>query len=163
MRQMSQMSRALEGAGFTIYKVEGVTELTKYYSENPTTLPAVSEYVADGKIINSKIESGFTPKEQKTDANGETTFSGLELGFYVVIETTTPAKVTTPVEPFLVSIPMTVKSGDNWLYDVNVYPKNKTTYGGVTLEKTGKRWYSTSRCNICTSEKERRHPGPLIQ
>lgn len=131
-------ARALEGAGFTIYKVAGVTELTKYYSENPTTLPAVSEYVADGKIINSKIESGFTPKEQKTDANGETTFSGLELGFYVVIETTTPAKVTTPVEPFLVSIPMTVKSGDNWLYDVNVYPKNKTTYGGVTLEKKGK-------------------------
>ena len=66
------------------------------------------------------------------------TFSGLELGFYVVIETTTPAKVTTPVDPFLVSIPMTVKSGDNWLYDVNVYPKNKTTYGGVTLEKKGK-------------------------
>lgn len=131
-------ARALEGAGFTIYKVAGVTELTKYYSENPTTLPAVSEYVADGKIINNKIESGFTPKEQKTDANGVTTFSGLELGFYVVIETTTPAKVTTPVDPFLVSIPMTVKSGDNWLYDVNVYPKNKTTYGGVTLEKKGK-------------------------
>ena len=55
-----------------------------------------------------------------------------------MIETTTPAKVTTPVEPFLVSIPMTVKSGDNWLYDVNVYPKNKTTYGHVTLEKQGK-------------------------
>lgn len=130
-------ARALEGAGFTIYKVAGVTELTKYYSENPTTLPAVSEYVADGKI-KPEYKNNIVKSEQTTDENGVTTFSGLDLGFYVVIETKTPAKVTTPVEPFLVSIPMTVKSGDNWLYDVNVYPKNKTTYGHVTLEKQGK-------------------------
>lgn len=32
---------------------------------------------------------------------------------------------------------MTTKDGDNWLYDVHVYPKNETTYGGVTLEKQG--------------------------
>ena len=32
---------------------------------------------------------------------------------------------------------MTTKDGDNWLYDVHVYPKNKTTYGEVTLEKKG--------------------------
>lgn len=32
---------------------------------------------------------------------------------------------------------MTTTDGDNWLYDVHVYPKNKTTYGGVTLEKQG--------------------------
>ena len=132
-------ARPLQGAGFTIYKVADVNDLKTYYSETPTTLPVVDTYVSsDGKIINSKIKPGFTPQQQTTDKNGETTFSGLDLGFYVVIETTTPAKVTTPVEPFLVSIPMTVKSGDNWLYDVNVYPKNKTTYGGVTLEKKGK-------------------------
>lgn len=33
---------------------------------------------------------------------------------------------------------MTTVDGDDWLYDVHVYPKNKTTYGGVTLEKHGK-------------------------
>lgn len=128
--------KPLEGAGFTIYKVAGVTELTKYYSENPTTLPAVSEYVADGKIKPAYATTKVG--EQTTNAQGIAGFTDLELGFYVVIETTTPAKVTTPVPPFLVSIPMTVKSGDNWLYDVHVYPKNKTTYGGVTLEKQGK-------------------------
>lgn len=32
---------------------------------------------------------------------------------------------------------MTTKDGDNWLYDVHVYPKNKTTYGKVTLVKQG--------------------------
>ena len=55
-----------------------------------------------------------------------------------MIETSTPDKVTTPAAPFLVSIPMTTVNGDNWLYDVHVYPKNKTTYGGVTLVKQGK-------------------------
>lgn len=130
-------ARALQGAGFTIYKVAGVNDLKNYYSENPTSLPAVSDYVADGKI---KQEYATTKigEEKTTNSAGIAEFTGLELGFYVVIETKTPDKVTTPVEPFLVSIPMTVKSGDNWLYNVNVYPKNKTTYGGVTLEKKGK-------------------------
>ena len=32
---------------------------------------------------------------------------------------------------------MTTTDGENWLYDVHVYPKNNTTYGGVTLEKQG--------------------------
>ena len=130
--------KPLQGAGFTIYKVADVNDLKTYYSKNPTDLPLVSDYVANDKIIDSKIKDGFTPQQQITNENGETTFSNLYLGFYVVIETKTPDKVTTPAKPFLVSIPMTVKSGDNWLYDVNVYPKNKTTYAGVTLEKKGK-------------------------
>lgn len=130
--------KPLQGAGFTIYKVADVNDLKTYYSKNPTDLPLVSDYVANDKIIDSKIKDGFTPQQQITNENGETTFSNLDLGFYVVIETKTPDKVTTPAKPFLVSIPMTVKSGDNWLYDVNVYPKNKTTYAGVTLKKKGK-------------------------
>ena len=79
-----------------------------------------------------------TISEVKTNANGIAKFENLALGFYVVIETSTPDKVTTPAAPFLVSIPMTTVDGDDWLYDVHVYPKNKTTYGGVTLEKQGK-------------------------
>lgn len=129
--------KPLEGAGFTIYKVADVTKLTNYYSANPTSLPAVSEYVTDGKI-KATYATTKVGDEKKTNNAGIAEFTGLDLGFYVVIETTTPDKVTTPVKPFLVSIPMTVKSGDNWLYDVNVYPKNKTTYGVVTLEKKGK-------------------------
>lgn len=33
---------------------------------------------------------------------------------------------------------MTNAEGDDWIYDVHVFPKNKTTYGGVTLVKKGK-------------------------
>lgn len=129
--------KTLAGAGFTIYKVADKKELTNYYSTNPTNLPKVSEYVDENGKIKSAYSSTKVGEEVKTNAEGIAEFKTLDLGFYVVIETTTPAKVTTPVEPFIVSVPMTTKDGDNWLYDVHVYPKNKTTYGEVTLEKQG--------------------------
>lgn len=129
-------AKALEGAGFTIYKVADIDDLAKYYNANPESLPSVDDYLTDGEINASKVLE--TKSEVKTDNAGIAKFDNLTLGFYVVVETTTPDKVTTPVKPFIVSVPMTTKDGDNWLYNVHVYPKNKTTYGGVTLEKTGK-------------------------
>ena len=129
---------ALAGAGFTIYKVADAADLEDYYSTTPTTLPAVDDYVDDNGKIKSAYSSKKVGEEVKTGTDGTATFTDLELGFYVVIETSTPDKVTTPAAPFLVSIPMTTVNGDSWLYDVHVYPKNKTTYGGVTLEKKGK-------------------------
>lgn len=129
-------AKALEGAGVTIYKVADIDDLAKYYNANPESLPSVDDYLTDGEINASKVLE--TKSEVKTDNAGIAKFDNLALGFYVVVETTTPDKVTTPVKPFIVSVPMTTKDGDNWLYDVHVYPKNKTTYGGVTLEKTGK-------------------------
>lgn len=129
-------AKALEGAGFTIYKVADIDDLAKYYNANPESLPSVDDYLTDGEINASKVLE--TKSEVKTDNAGIAKFDNLALGFYVVVETTTPDKVTTPVKPFIVSVPMTTKDGDNWLYDVHVYPKNKITYGGVTLEKTGK-------------------------
>lgn len=130
--------KALKGVGFTIYKVANESDLTNYYKADPEDLPSVDNYVdkTSGKI-KSEYAGSIVGKEGITDGDGVVKFTGLELGFYVVIETTTPAKVTTPVEPFIVSVPMTTKDGDNWLYDVHVYPKNQTTYGKVTLEKQG--------------------------
>lgn len=130
--------KPLAGAGFTIYKVADVNELTNYYSTNLTNLPKVSEYVDENGKIKSTYSNKQVGEEVRTDAEGIAEFDKLALGFYVVVETTTPDKVTDPVDPFIVSVPMTTKDGDNWLYDVHVYPKNKTTYGGVTLEKLGK-------------------------
>lgn len=128
-------AKALKGAGFTIYKVADVNDLTNYYNANPESLPSVNDYLKDGKIDTEKVKKTVT--EVKTNKNGIAEFNELELGFYVVVETTTPDKVTDPVDPFIVSVPMTTKDGDNWLYNVHVYPKNKTTYGEVTLEKKG--------------------------
>ena len=69
---------------------------------------------------------------------------------------------------------MTDNAGKNWLYDIEVFPKNKTSYTGVTLHKQGKtggvnatatalegfkfkleKWSDTDSCwNEITSEAE---------
>lgn len=79
-----------------------------------------------------------------TDNNGKTIVRDLPVGLYLLVETKVPEMVTTTVNPFFVSLPMTSVSGDEnsaspegghvWNYDVVVYPKNET--GIPTLEKT---------------------------
>lgn len=135
-------TKPLADAGFIIYKIADVNDLTRYYSTNPSELPNVNNYVTQDTTtkkwsINATYENENVGGEKKTDGKGEVIFDNLELGFYVVVETTSPDKVTVPVEPFIVSLPMTTKDGDNWLYDVNVYPKNSTAYGSVKLVKKG--------------------------
>lgn len=125
----------LKDAGFTLYKVVDKDGMESYYNTNPTALPDVSRYVENGTI--KAAYSGNATSEVLTDADGTATFSNLELGFYVVIETTVPDAVTTPMDPFLLSVPMTTTDGTGWLYDIHVYPKNETGYGKISLEKTG--------------------------
>lgn len=126
----------LKGAGFTLYKVVDKGGMEAYYKADPKDLPDVSEYVEPDGTIKKAYSSNAT-SEGLTDKNGTATFSGLELGFYVVIETTVPDAVTTPMKPFLLSVPMTTTDGSDWLYDIHVYPKNETGYGKISLEKTG--------------------------
>ena len=126
----------LKGAGFTLYQVVDKGGMEAYYKADPTDLPDVSEYVESDGTIKTAYSRNAT-SEGFTDANGTATFSGLELGFYVVIETTVPDAVTTPMKPFLLSVPMTTTDGSDWLYDIHVYPKNETGYGKISLEKTG--------------------------
>lgn len=68
-----------------------------------------------------------------TDSNGDVTFGELEKGLYRVVETNAPAGVV-PGAPFLVYVPMTNQTGDDWIYDVHAYPKN--TENTVTKEVT---------------------------
>ena len=49
--------KPLEGAGFTLYKVADVNDLTKYYSKNPTDLPSVDSYFSNGEIDSSKVKA----------------------------------------------------------------------------------------------------------
>lgn len=70
----------------------------------------------------------------ETDANGHSGKTGMEQGLYILVETYVPENVKDTTSPFLVSLPMTTIDGDDWNYDVTVYPKNET--GMPTLEKT---------------------------
>lgn len=124
----------LAGAGFTIYKVE---ELNNYYTAEGVALPSVNNYVDTNGSIKSEYVGKKVQVEKITGTNGIAEFEGLDLGLYVVIETTKPDAVTDPVTPFIVSVPMTTAAGDDWLYDVHVFPKNGTKYGEIKLEKIG--------------------------
>lgn len=129
----------LAGAGFTLYKIVDADGLSNYYGQNPTALPNIDNYLTDNKVDANKIGSVTEVSEKFTDSNGIVTFSDLPLGIYIVEETTPPPAVTTPVKPFLVSVPMTKSDGSGWLYAVHVFPKNSTKYGEVKIVKTNEK------------------------
>lgn len=137
-----------EDVGFTIYRVKAATTLQEYYDGKTSEETAkVSDYIDEnGKVkaqYNNRIEGvADIGVEKKTNADGMVQFTDLPVGLYLVMETSKPATVTEPVEPFLVSIPMTRVTEDanaqkQWLYDVVVYPKNSTHKGAITLKKVG--------------------------
>lgn len=147
-------ANALKDATFTAYQVWNENTLREYYSaSSDKAQPNVDSLIKKENGNYVVADETKTPKvaEGTTDANGIATLNkdirdesstGLPLGLYLVVETQSPASVTTRCKPFLVSVPMTrigaTKPGEEWLYDVHVYPKNKTTYGDVTLEKYGR-------------------------
>lgn len=137
-----------EDVGFTIYRVKAATTLQEYYDGKTSEKTAeVSDYIDENGEVkaryNNRIENvADVGVEKKTNADGMVQFTNLPVGLYLVMETSKPATVTEPVEPFLVSIPMTRVTEDanaqkQWLYDVVVYPKNSTHKGAITLKKVG--------------------------
>ena len=157
---VSPQGAALKDTGFTLYQVMDTNTLLAYYNDNTTADQVdVKDYFTN--YTTNKTAAGLKTAyataykaEVRTDENGKATFTELPVGMYLVIETKTPQAVTVPVEPFLVSIPMTrigdkTTSTDNqnqkeWLYDVTVYPKNSIAKGTVRLVKQGKQGSTTT-------------------
>lgn len=148
----------LKDAEFSLYKVKDAEWLKAYYNgKTDDTIEAGvfdwNTYAEQDASGDYKLKAGVSATlvgKKNTDVNGVATFdkdasgtagSNLPLGLYLVMETNSPDQVTTPCEPFLVSVPMTRVGATNpqsdWLYDVHVYPKNKTSYGDITLTKMG--------------------------
>lgn len=146
----------LKDAGFTIYQVKTAEELVAYYEAagTPDAVTADSYFKSPDNKTAENLKDGIAAvegkdgkTERKTNDEGYVKFADLDVGMYLVIETTPPDSVVKAVEPFLVSIPMTrVQDGDTakggqlkeWLYDVVVYPKNSSAKGNITLVKKGK-------------------------
>lgn len=150
---------------FELYQVMTQEQMLAYYNGTDASSVTVDRFVAknaDGSYTvknYSDIEVGAL-ETLTTDSTGVVVFDGiyddatkvddetktdtengksLPLGMYVIIETSAPEKVTVAEKPFLVSVPMTKSTTDaDWLYDINVYPKNSTSEGNVTLKKTDK-------------------------
>ncbi len=124
--------------GGVTFKATKVAELSTYYGTDAKALPTVAEAkVLAESAAASDIYTGVTSSAEG-DTKGTVTFSDLPLGLYLVQEISAPAQITGKVEDFLISIPMTTVDGDDWIYDVHVFPKNSSTYAGVTLQKKGK-------------------------
>ena len=157
-------AKALDGVTFEIYKVLDEDNLVKYYN-NPTNFTEIfdtnnkalstsltedkawekyAELREDGKIGYQWKENAVSRNtnlfKNAVTAGGKVTFGSLPVGLYLVIEKDAPSQVTGASDPFFVSIPMTRQNanGNNeWLYTVEVFPKNKTTYGDISLVKYG--------------------------
>lgn len=146
----------LDGVTFEIYQVQSQTWLESYYggqvtasSQDFSKMDASDYYTKNSTTGAITVNSGATKVATVTTTTTETDKGvakkdGLALGLYLVVETKAPDKVTSPADPFLVSVPMTrIADSDttnkltDWIYDVHVYPKNSTTYGQVTIEKKG--------------------------
>ena len=119
-----------------------------YYTSNTLNKALADALAANSTTVKDALETYITAnggaEMALTDDNGSTSASDLPVGLYLLVETKVPEMVTSTVNPFFVSLPMTTVTGDEnsasqdggqrWNYDVVVYPKNET--GIPTLEKT---------------------------
>lgn len=81
---------------------------------NTVTKNALEGYIAGGTAMTL------------TDAAGESQATGLPVGLYLLVETKVPENVWYTTDPFFVSIPSTDVEGQDWFYDIEVYPKNQS-------------------------------------
>lgn len=149
---------ALKDVGFKIFQVMTAGELVTYYdglTRGNDKISYKSYFKDETSFTEGNLKEGIkavgasetATGEVFTDESGKASFTHLSVGMYLVIETSTTQAVTSKVEPFLVSIPMTRigadenatsnKNQETWLYDVTVYPKNSIAKGDVTLQKNG--------------------------
>lgn len=121
----------------------------KYYYTSDVLIKALADALdANATTVKNALEVYISAaggqKMPLTDSNGYTTVSNLPVGLYLLVESKVPEMVTGTVNPFFISLPMTTVDGNDnsaahnggqeWLYDVTIYPKNLT--GIPSLEKT---------------------------
>ena len=123
-----------------------------YHVTSTVLIDALSTILeADDIEAKNQLEAYVTDNAdavtlEETDENGYTGASNLELGLYLIVETAVPENVVSTTDPFFVSLPFTDDDGEEWLYDLYVYPKNQT--GAPDLDKsvklaTGEAAYTT--------------------
>ena len=135
---------ALEGAEFSIWRVADIDGNVTIAGKTEQTFEVFGD-VRDVTNAKDLIEGKTADAIKTTDSDGKVVFgkgenkeNTLELGYYYVKETKTPANISSTPAEFVVSVPMTNKktdAGTKWIYDVTVYPKNVKTEAGVTIKK----------------------------
>lgn len=135
----------LGGVTFTLYQIKNGNELLEYYKsieKDKAKQLNINDYV-DMQTYTIKGAYKDNKNYEITTSNEDGASKGIgtgtvDVGIYAVVETKVPAGVTGKTKPFLLSVPMTDNEGKNWLYDIDVFPKNQTSYTGIDLIKYGK-------------------------
>lgn len=145
--------KVLGGAGFTLYKVMDLnkqpdktykfTPRKEFFGDSGISADDLGNYSAEeiekmATDLAAKVKTGniiATKPEQTTESGtGITTFTELDLGYYLVVETKVPESYIAG-KPFLVAIPFTNASGTEWVYDAEAVPKNYSTAIGKEINK----------------------------
>ncbi len=117
----------LSGITFDLYLIAEYPEYIEQYVNGGKELPDPKEISQLGK--DGKKYPDFTVV---TDANGKAVISltknNLPDGVYVVSERNNDA-IVAPIDPFYIMMPNTNASGDGWVYDVLIEPKNMVKPG----------------------------------
>lgn len=120
---------AIDGAGFTAWPI---TSLDLTDTGDWDDLSALIAQVNASGACEVPGETLGGSLGEQTTAGGLATFSDLTVGAYLVCETTLPTGATVGSAPFIVTIPSPYDG--EWLYDVNVFPKNTLNVVEKTVE-----------------------------
>lgn len=129
----------LDALGLKMSDAVSVMKTVPYFTSDVLIDALANKLLSNNTSTKNALEALIVADDNSvamalTDSTGMASASDLDLGLYLVVETSVPENVTSVVDPFLVSVPMTdIETLDGWFYDVTVYPKNQT--GNPTLEK----------------------------
>lgn len=132
------------GVQFTAYPItdidlktaEGWTKVTALAGDG--VIPDSACTAPGGPTLaNHTVDAGSGSVSGDTTDQGLATISGLAVKAYLVCETKAPSDIVQKAKPFVVTIPHPNTSPGqegNWIYDVNVYPKNERIAVNKTIE-----------------------------
>ena len=146
------------GGKLTLYRVGEVSQDDGNYSFVPTgeftrwgtdfgTLDSAEQNAQTAKKLKRFIQSNgedISGITKRIGDNGEVTFSKLEQGLYLLVQTE-PATGFSPVNPFLVSIPYE-KDGE-YLYDLDAQAKTELEQVPKPPQKPGGKLPQTGQLN----------------
>ena len=132
----STLGKPLAGAGFTLYKLDtdNLEVALKFgngyvsHAINPANqnVTFTLNGLGNPSVTTITATASVARVQQMTDSNGLTLFGSLVDGYYVLVETTTPADHST-CESSLIRLPLTKADGTGHNRDIHVYPKNEST------------------------------------
>ncbi len=102
------------------------TEFTSDEINNALSDKLAKDNVNTKTSLTNYVKNNTGSKTLTTNKEGYATTGDLDLGLYLMVETKFPNDISVSVNPFFVSVPMTNVDGNDWIYNVTVYPKNET-------------------------------------